>query len=381
MSIEHGWNFPREFGFTESAKGNDNARSFPKIDPAGDEGDGTYVQKARGGRIHKADGGDVTSGQSFGSAFHAARQAAMAGGPKTFTWNGKSYTTDLAPDASPSTGRAHTATPRGAHPPSAETGSLDTNAPDTGHYMDEGTARPSGQGTPNPNPSFGRAHYVPYVDNQPVGARLFGTGSKSAPSAPSEDPSAREAAARKADFAANYSEPAKAASSDDGYRRGGRIHKAMGGALGQMPSGAPGQVPPPMDNPMSRATVTMPVPDTHKMATGMLTAGKVAGAEQAVNGLAQAARTRMRGAPRMAGVPAPMSPPMAPHMAKGGHLDAAARHALPRKDFALPGGRFPINDANHARNALARVSQFGSSEEKAEVRGAVHRKFPGIGKK
>jgi hypothetical protein len=60
-------------------------------------------------------------------------------------------------------------------------------------------------------------------------------------------------------------------------------------------------------------------------------------------------------------------------------LSAAARHALPKKDFALGGGRYPIEDASHARNALARVSQHGTSEEKAKVRAAVHRKYPGIG--
>lgn len=69
-------------------------------------------------------------------------------------------------------------------------------------------------------------------------------------------------------------------------------------------------------------------------------------------------------------------------------LSAAARRAMPRSDFALPGkgsgpegkgaGSYPIPNASHARNALARVSQHGSSEEKAEVRSAVKRKFPGI---
>jgi hypothetical protein len=75
----------------------------------------------------------------------------------------------------------------------------------------------------------------------------------------------------------------------------------------------------------------------------------------------------------------------------GGVLSAADRKALPSKSFALPGkgkgpegkgaGSYPIPDASHARNALARVSQHGSSSEKARVRSAVHRKFPGIGQK
>lgn len=62
-------------------------------------------------------------------------------------------------------------------------------------------------------------------------------------------------------------------------------------------------------------------------------------------------------------------------------LTTAARKALPTSTFALPGRRYPINDPNHARNALARVSQYGDSREKARVRAAVHRKYPSIGKK
>lgn len=57
------------------------------------------------------------------------------------------------------------------------------------------------------------------------------------------------------------------------------------------------------------------------------------------------------------------------------------RKKLSKKSFAEPGARkYPINDANHARNALARVSQYGTPSEKSRVRAAVHRKFPGIGK-
>lgn len=70
-------------------------------------------------------------------------------------------------------------------------------------------------------------------------------------------------------------------------------------------------------------------------------------------------------------------------------LTAKKRQALPKSDFALPGkgegpkgagaGSYPIPDKSHARNALARVSQHGSSEEKAKVRAKVHSKFPDIG--
>lgn len=53
---------------------------------------------------------------------------------------------------------------------------------------------------------------------------------------------------------------------------------------------------------------------------------------------------------------------------------------MPKGEFVFPAERrYPVNDANHARNALSRVSQFGSESEKEKVRAAVHRKYPGIG--
>lgn len=75
---------------------------------------------------------------------------------------------------------------------------------------------------------------------------------------------------------------------------------------------------------------------------------------------------------------------------KHAKLSAAEREAMPKSDFALPGkgagpkgagsGSYPIPDASHARNALSRVAQNGSPEEKSKVREAVHRKFPLVGK-
>ncbi len=48
-------------------------------------------------------------------------------------------------------------------------------------------------------------------------------------------------------------------------------------------------------------------------------------------------------------------------------------------NFAIPEKRkYPIHDMSHARNALARVSQFGTPTEKRRVRAAVARKFPSI---
>ena len=62
-------------------------------------------------------------------------------------------------------------------------------------------------------------------------------------------------------------------------------------------------------------------------------------------------------------------------------LTAKARKKIPTKNFALAGRRYPIEDASHARNALARVSQYGTPSEKARVRAKVHAKYPSMGKK
>ena len=59
-------------------------------------------------------------------------------------------------------------------------------------------------------------------------------------------------------------------------------------------------------------------------------------------------------------------------------LTASRRAKLKPSQFALPGGHYPIDTANRARNALARVSQYGTPEEKATVRAAVHKRYPGI---
>jgi len=59
-------------------------------------------------------------------------------------------------------------------------------------------------------------------------------------------------------------------------------------------------------------------------------------------------------------------------------LTSAQRRKIPSKDFAGPDRSYPINDASHARNALARVSQHGTPALKARVKSAVKKKYPGI---
>jgi hypothetical protein len=59
-------------------------------------------------------------------------------------------------------------------------------------------------------------------------------------------------------------------------------------------------------------------------------------------------------------------------------LDAKRRNALPARAFAGPDRSYPIPDASHARNALARAAQNASPTLKAAIRAKVHKKFPGI---
>lgn len=61
-------------------------------------------------------------------------------------------------------------------------------------------------------------------------------------------------------------------------------------------------------------------------------------------------------------------------------LTGKERGALPKKDFALPGGKYPIENKAHGRDALSRVSANGTPAQKAEVRAKVHEKYPSIGK-
>ncbi len=62
-------------------------------------------------------------------------------------------------------------------------------------------------------------------------------------------------------------------------------------------------------------------------------------------------------------------------------LTAKKRNALPAKTFAGPDRSYPIPDASHARNALARASQHAGPDLKAKIRAKVAKKFPGIAMK
>lgn len=61
-----------------------------------------------------------------------------------------------------------------------------------------------------------------------------------------------------------------------------------------------------------------------------------------------------------------------------GDISAARRKRLDDEDFALPGRRYPIDTLRRARNALARIAQFGSADEIRTVRRKVHSRWPEI---
>lgn len=63
-------------------------------------------------------------------------------------------------------------------------------------------------------------------------------------------------------------------------------------------------------------------------------------------------------------------------------LTARGRKRIKRSNFALPRERkYPIQDIAHARNALARVAQYGTKSEQRRVRVAVGRKYPSLRKR
>jgi hypothetical protein len=59
-------------------------------------------------------------------------------------------------------------------------------------------------------------------------------------------------------------------------------------------------------------------------------------------------------------------------------LTTRARKKIAPKNFALPGGRYPIQDAAHARNALSRGAQNATPSEQATIKRKVKAKYPGI---
>jgi hypothetical protein len=66
-------------------------------------------------------------------------------------------------------------------------------------------------------------------------------------------------------------------------------------------------------------------------------------------------------------------------------LSSKQRKNLSKSSFAIPSkapgpGSYPIPDRSHAQNALARAEQNATPQEKKQVKAAVARKYPSMGK-
>lgn len=59
-------------------------------------------------------------------------------------------------------------------------------------------------------------------------------------------------------------------------------------------------------------------------------------------------------------------------------LSSKARNDLPGSEFAGPDRSYPIENASHARSALARATQHAGPELEAKIKAKVRRKFPNI---
>lgn len=185
---------------------------------------------------------------------------------------------------------------------------------------------------------------------------------------------------------------------DDGERRGGAIKMAQGGRAKRYADGGGADAPvyPPEQLPgaptVKPKAQVVPAQSRESAAyqQGLLHGARL-GAKMAtqhvLGSAAKAQQSRMApGAPAAPAAP-PMAPPMpagppagaAPPMARGGHITASQRHALPRGDFALSGERYPIDTPGRARSALSRASANASSAQQKTIKAAVHRKYPKIG--
>lgn len=64
---------------------------------------------------------------------------------------------------------------------------------------------------------------------------------------------------------------------------------------------------------------------------------------------------------------------------KSTNPSTAARKRMPDSSFGLPKDKaYPIHDAAHARNALARAAQNATPAEQAQIKRRVKSKYPSI---
>lgn len=372
-----GFSFPSDFGFTQSSSGNVESRNHPDMDPT--DG-GTYVHgvaRAHGGPIHKAAGGDIQQETpapqhvSFGQAFRQARSAMTNGGPKTFMWQGRSYSTDLAgpqqasdqstgrarPGASESTGRAHSASQSDMPMPPIPPDYVVPSSRAAGDFSNYNWDR---EQTLQANAELNRARGAPPSAVPPGRAQ------------PAQRPAydGRYALTTPEEERNAYVDLQRPPDDGQAHARGGPIRRAVGGPIipgrpgapqmGAMPAGVPGPAQGGQGGqgggPLSHATITMPVNDAARAVAGAVRLGHGLGQRQAMQGggmpqVPGQMMTQGQGMPPGAAAPA---------MAEGGHfIQGAIKHpgALHR-DLGVPQGQ-PIpagklERATHSQDSTVR---------------------------
>ena len=399
--------FSKDFGFTDSAYESraDHNRRIRQRDGVADndaavgEGDGTYVGRSHGGRLHRAVGGSAYPQQTVTPSNRPSSDPTAPGGGALGGATGMVPAVNAAQGANRliqmgrgSQGAREAMAMQGAHMPPGATQSLVANPPVhtpgiPGLKKGGRAPHPKGvlliiAGHPGPMPAKrargGRmcaadgGDVSQYARDQETIRDINGHLS--------ENRQQQRLSQTKIDRMSGHQPrydlerepegvPAPApwqldqapmrSDSNGGYKDGGRLHRADGGVI----------------------------PKDELMGSGLMKHMRASDDDADIERLVSSLRYHGMAVPKQ------LLPGDDPdnNRAHGGRLTAKHRHALPSSEFALPGhgegsdhkgsGSYPIPDQSHARAALSRVAQHGSPAEQERVRSAVHRKYPDIGKR
>ncbi len=341
--------FSKEFGFSDSAyesRADQNRRSRQKNgvsdnDAAVGEGDGTYVSR---GRLHRAVGGSAMTPTNRPSSDPTGPGNEMLGGATiTMPAVNLARAADKMVQMGRGQGAREAMATQGARMPPGATQSLVANPPV--HTPGIPGLKKGGRAhLANGGPSTKEAVLRSYMKSEGAYPGFDPSGDKRMVH-PVPEGATRDTAAM-----------SDGEGKTEAYRQGGRTHISHAPVANKHPKGMlliivghPGA----------------PIKAAHRARGGRLHRADGGSVDDSDG--------------QGPDVPMPAAPPMG--LKKGGRLTAKQRHALPASDFALPGGRYPIENESHGRNALARAAQHASPAEQAKIRAAVHRKYPDIGKR
>lgn len=326
------FHFDPAFGFTGSAAGRKDARNHPADADDNEYGDGSYVEnppklakeKAKGGPIRRAQGGDVDPYDVAGVKRPPSSQEQI--------------------DAI----RMRTDMPQYGKPVDKARGGRAPGKPSTAHMGDDPKGYADG----------GAMTGAPMAPTQMPGGRPMGVPDMGGAPPPGMASAAGPMARAPAPINAAASPLAQRAQSGplDNATMTMPVHDAARLAHGLVQAGRVGGI---------RQAI-----------------GNAGAARGAAMGRMAAMSPGAAGAPAAA-APQPPQQQGIPAMAHGGHhITAAQRHRLPSSEFGLPAKEgYPIDTPGRARSALSRASANASPAEQAEIRRKVHARYPSIGKK